>query len=299
MTTDSNRRAFLKTGIASAVALGTVQTGLAAKKKRNITKSLKFGMVSAKGKDKKPLSIQDRFQIAVDAGFDSVEPGTVFKQKDVETYIKASEKTGLKIDGIICSTHWGNPLSDPDPKKVETCMEGMRVSIRNAKDMGGDMVLLVPAVVTPKVTYKEAYERSIVKVRELAEYAESMKITIGLENVWNKFLLSPLEFLRYLDEIGSPYVKAFFDVGNIIEYGYPQGWIRTLGDQIARVDVKDYKRNPRAFTPLLKGDVNWPEVMKAFDEIGYEGVFAAEVQGGNLEYLTDIVSKPMDRIIAM
>ena len=205
----------------------------------------------------------------------------------------------MKIDGIICSTHWGNPLSDPDPKKVETCMEGMRVSIRNAKDMGGDMVLLVPAVVTPKVTYKEAYERSIVKVRELAEYAESMKITIGLENVWNKFLLSPLEFLRYLDEIGSPYVKAFFDVGNIIEYGYPQGWIRTLGDQIARVDVKDYKRNPRAFTPLLKGDVNWPEVMKAFDEIGYEGVFAAEVQGGNLEYLTDIVSKPMDRIIAM
>ncbi|NPU97475.1 MAG: sugar phosphate isomerase/epimerase [Candidatus Omnitrophica bacterium] len=296
-----DRRNFIKTGIAAAAVLS--RTHLAgAKQGRKIKKTLKLGMVASQDENKNKLTIKQRLQIAKDAGFDAVEPDTMFDPKEVDEIRKAADEVGIHLDAIICSTHWSSPLSSPDPKVVEKCMEGMKVSLKNAKDMGGDMVLLVPGVVSPEVMYKDAYERSMKAIKELAPIAEDMEITIGLENVWNNFLISPIEFLGFLEEINSPRVKAWFDVGNILRYGFPQDWIRTLGSQIARVDVKDVKITGFMtfdFVPLLKGSVNWPEVMKAFDEIGYEGYFAAEVQGGGMEYLRDVVAQPMDQIIAM
>ena len=160
------------------------------------------------------------------------------------------------------------------------------------------MVLLVPAVVNPKVRYVDAYARSVERVKHLADDAEKAGITIGIENVWNKFLLSPLEAKQYIDDIGSDRVRFWFDVGNVVLFGYPQDWIRTLGPRIARVDVKDFDAKRKAFVPLREGSVDWPEVMLAFDEIGYEGYFAAEVKGGDLAYLKEYVSERMDLIIA-
>ena len=293
-----NRRDFM---INSGLALGgTLMAGQAAygATKRNITKSLKMGMITKKDENGKPLSIKDRLKIAKKAGFASVEPDTIFSSKKLDEYASASEKLDFPIDGIICSTHWGSPLTDPDPEVYNKTIDGMRTSVENCKALGADMVLLVPAVVNPKVRYVEAWERAVERTKILAEDAERLDLTIGIENVWNKFLLSPLEANQFIEEIGSKRVQFWFDVGNVVQFGYPEDWIRTLGDKICRVDVKDFKRETNKFVPLMKGSVNWREVMKAFDEIGYEGVFAAEVSGGDQEYLTDIVSKPMDRFLA-
>ncbi|HPA44226.1 MAG TPA: sugar phosphate isomerase/epimerase family protein [bacterium] len=262
---------------------------------RNIKKSLKLGMI-AEGK-----TFEEKLTVAKNASFHSVEPGTLYDRSAVEELRQASEKTGILVDAVVCDKHWSHPLSDPDPAKVKVCVDSMRLSLENAKDLGADMVLLVPAVVNEKVMYEHAYERSMRVIREeIVPMATAMKIVVGIENVWNNFLLSPLEFRRYIQEIDSPYVRAWFDVGNVVAFGYPAGWIRTLGELIARVDIKDFKGSPMAggeFVPLRQGSVPWNGVMKAFDEIGYQGIFAAEVQGGKQDYLIEMVSKPMDLII--
>jgi len=126
-----------------------------------------------------------------------------------------------------------------------------------------------------------------------------MDITIGIENVWNKFLLSPLEAKHFVEEIDSNRVRSWMDIGNVVLYGYPQDWIRTLGPLIARVDVKDFRSKSKSFVPLLDGSIDWPEVMRALDEIKYEGIMAAEVSGGDQKYLTEYVSERMDKILAM
>lgn len=290
-----SRRSFIAASAAAGLMVAGTRATHAAERP-GLKKSLKFGMISSNdGK----LSIADRLEIAAEAGFVGVEPNTIFDEAQVEEFRKGAEAAKIRIDAVVCGTHWRDPLSDPDPAVYEKTMEGMRQSIRNAKALGGDMVLLVPAVVNPQVMYKDAWTRSVDRVKRLAEYAEEHEITIGIENVWNKFLLSPIESKAYIEEIGSERVRYWFDVGNVVLFGYPQDWIRTLGPLIARVDLKDFDAGKKAFVPLLEGSVDWPEVMKAFDEIGYEGYFAAEVQGGDTQYLTEVVSERMDKIIAM
>lgn len=300
MTLSLDRRSFIGTGVTAAAAASlTLGASTAHANERNIKKTLKMGMITSTGEGGQPLSVQERFQIALDARFVAVEPDTLFSQEEVDEYKRASEETGLLIDAVVCSRHWSHPLSHPDPATADVCMEAMKISIDNAKELGGDMVLLVPAVVNAGVMYRDAWARSMPRVKELSKYAEDQGIVIGIENVWNWFLLSPLEFRAYIEEADSPSVQAWFDIGNVVLYGWPQDWIRTLDERIARIDVKDFTKNGYRFVELLQGDVNWPETMKALDEIGYEGYFAAEVAGGGVEYLTEAVSKPMDQMIAM
>jgi len=299
-----SRRGFMALSAAGAAAVAGLTANAYAPKaaaatRPHLKKSVKFGMVSDKTADGKKLSIEERLQVAADAGFVSVEPDTVFDAQQLKAIESGARKAGITVDAIVCSTHWGQPLSDPDPAVFEKTMEGMRVSLQNAKDLGGDMVLLVPAVVNPKVMYRDAWARSVERVKRLADDAEKAGITIGIENVWNKFLLSPIEGKAFIEEIGSKRVQFWFDIGNVVLFGYPQDWIRTLGPLIARLDIKDFKSDTKDFVPLQEGSVDWPEVMRAIDEIGFKGYVAAEVQGGDLTYLTDVVSKRMDAIFAM
>jgi L-ribulose-5-phosphate 3-epimerase len=166
----------------------------------------------------------------------------------------------------------------------------MRTSLHNAKLWGADTVLLVPAVVTPEVTYAEAWERSQKQIRTLIPLARQLKVIIGLEEVWNKFLLSPLEFARYVDEFQSPWIRAYFDVGNVAINGYPQDWIRTLNKRIVKVHIKDFsfRKGAAKFTPLLEGDIDWKAVHAAFAEIGYKGTATVELEGGNGDYLKEV-----------
>jgi hexulose-6-phosphate isomerase len=160
-------------------------------------------------------------------------------------------------------------------------------------------VLLVPAVVNPETGYRDAMERSQRNIRRLLPLARELNVIIGLENVWNKFLLSPVEFAAYVDSFKSPYVRAYFDVGNIGLYGYPQDWIRTLGKRIVKIHLKDFsfRKNVAVFVALREGDINWPAVYKSLAEIGFSGMATCELPGGDEAYLRE-VGRRVDRILS-
>ncbi|MBI1389062.1 MAG: TIM barrel protein [bacterium] len=289
-----NRRSFVHSAASAAAVTMLAGRPAAAQSKAKIKKAVGVGMLPDS------LSLEDRFKLAAGVGFDGVEGATTEDPKQVEAIRSAAEKAGIRLHSVMNSNHWQFPLSSPKADDVKKGIEGMRTSLQNAHDWGADTVLLVPAVVNPQVRYVEAYERSQKHIREdLLPLAKELGVVIAVEEVWNKFLLSPIEFAKYVDEFDSPYLKAYFDVGNVVLYGYPQDWIRTLGKRIAKLHVKGFKRVDSGWqwTNVLDGDIDWKDVRKALDEIGYEGFMTAEVSGGDEAYLRDL-SKRMDSIIA-
>ena len=290
-----DRRTFLETA-AAVSAVAALRPRPAAAATGGPKKALYVSMLP------KELGYRERFQLALDSGFEGIEIGTI-TDAAVATEIKeAAAKTGLRIHSVMNAAHWEFPLSSADPGVVAKSVAGMEASLHNAKLWGADSVLLVPAVVNPETSYKDAWTRSQKVVKErILPLAQELKVVIGMEEVWNKFLLSPLEMVRYVDEFASPWVKAYVDVGNMIFYGYPQDWIRTLGPRISRVHIKDFKlaRDEGKFEwkNLGEGDVDWPEVRKAFAEVGYTGWITTEIEGGDAAYLKDVV-KRFDRFLA-
>ncbi len=244
----------------------------------------------------KELPFVDQFKMAVDAGFEGLEAQTVTDPKVAEEIREASAKAGLRIHSVMNMDHWKYPLSSESSEEVNTSVKGMETSLRNAKLWGADTVLLVPAVVNPRVSYQRAYTRSQKVIRErILPLAEELKIVVAVEEVWNKFLLSPLEFSQYVDEFKSPWVRAYFDVGNVVLYGYPQDWIRTLGKRIVKIHLKDFqmdRSNGRFYWKNIgEGDIDWPEVRRALNEIGYSGFMTTEIAGGDAPYLKDVVTR--------
>ncbi len=288
-----DRRRFLKysaaatvfslTGLSSAVANG--------KKNRKWHKALKYTMLPQE------LSDEDKFKLAHRCGFEGIDGVPSDDLEAARRQAKLAKELGVPIHGLVFGG-WHAPFSDPDPTVIEKGLEGMRNALRCANAMEASTVLLVPAVVKEDVSYADAYERSQRHIRTLLPLAQEMGVIIAIENVWNKFLLSPLEFARYIDAFDSPWVRAYFDVGNVILFGYAQDWIRTLGRRIVKLDLKDFKREGARWTNLGQGDVNWEQVFRALDEIGFEGYMTAELSGGDEAYLTD-VAKRIDRIIEM
>ncbi len=174
----------------------------------------------------------------------------------------------------------------------------METSLRNAKLWGADAVLLVPAVVDPKTTYSQAWERSQSEIRKLIPLAKELGVVIAIEEVWNKFLLTAPDFARYVDEFRSPWIRAYFDVGNVVMYGFPQEWIRTLGNRILKFHLKDFKYDTRQFVPLHEGSIDWTEVRRAIGEINFSGFLTVELSGGDEAYLRE-VSRRVDRILSL
>jgi hexulose-6-phosphate isomerase len=299
-----DRRAFLgtATSLAATAALRPRPAGAAS----GMKKAVYVSMLPKEAKDAsgaaKALSYAERFQVAREAGFEGIEIGTIADAAEAQTIKEAAAKTGLVIHSVMNADHWKYPLSSADPAVVAKSVAGMEASFRNAKLWGCDSVLLVPAVVNPETSYQDAWARSQKVIRErLLPIAAESKVVIGIEEVWNKFLLSPLEMARYVDELASPWVKAYLDVGNMIFYGYPQDWARTLGKRIHRVHIKDFKldrgKGQFFWKNLGEGDVDWVEVRKALGEVGYEGWVTTEIEGGDLAYLKDVVAR-FDRFLA-
>ena len=292
------RKEFIK---ASAGLLGlsmmnplsiTGATTRSAFMKPNIKICLKYGMV------KENISVLEKFQMLKDIGFDGVEMDSPNNLNNDEV-IEASKKTGLEIPGVINSVHWKSPMSHPDEKVRAKCVEAMKTSLNDCKAYGGTTVLLVPGVVNNEVSYDDAYHRSQEEIRKLIPYAEETGIKIAIENVWNNFLISPIEAARYIDELDSKMVGWYFDVGNIVRYGWPEQWIRILDKRIMRIDAKEYSRKKQSDegiwkgfeVELMEGDCNWPAVMEALDDIGYHGWASAEVPGGDRKRLEDISNR--------
>ena len=244
--------------------------------------------------------LEEKLALAKEAGFDGVEINTLTSEEERRRYAETARSVGIELHSVMNSVHWAKPLSDPDPKVREESVQGMIDSLETAAAVGADAVLLVPAVVTEEVTYEEAYERSQAEIKKLIPKAEEKKIYIAVENVWNKFLLSPIEFAKYVDEFQSEYLVAYFDVGNIVLYGYPQHWIRTLGRRIKKIHVKGFDANTRQFTWLLEGTINWKAVIEALKDVGYDGYLTAELPVDREDPIGRVkrISEDLDKIIA-
>ncbi len=288
------RRSFLKQSMALAAGVSVLNLSGSAKGNAGsagLQKALQFGMLP------RELSAADKFALARKCGFDGIEIGRMEDLNEAKRLCEPAKAAGTPIHSI-CYGGWHAPLSDPDPGVRERGLDGMKTALKCANAIGATTVLLVPAVVTESVSYADAYKRSQECIRKLLPTAEEMQVVIAVENVWNKFLLSPLEFARYVDEFESPWLRAYFDIGNVILFGFSQDWIRTLGKRIVRIHLKDFKRNGYQWVNLLDGDVNWPQVRRALDDIGYKGFLTTELPGGDENYLTDLSGR-IDRFFKM
>jgi L-ribulose-5-phosphate 3-epimerase len=315
-----NRRTFLSSSAALA-ALAPAGIRAAEKKKKSAApaataaarpsrpapRAHKKGLMlnTFGGPTASKLSLREKFQMLRDAGFHGVEVNSAMNQTEV---LAARDAAGLQIPSVVCATHWAKPLTHPSANEREVGLEGLRQALRDAKEYGAKSVLLVPGVVNKDVSYADAYTRSAAEIRKAIPLAESLGVIIAIENVWNGFLLSPLEAASYVDQFKSPLVRWHFDVGNIVNFGWPHHWIHALGSRIVAVHVKEFSRKlrdekgPRAGfdAELLTGDSDWPEVMAALDKTNYTGWLITEQrrpQGMNdAEYLSHL-SEKLDQIL--
>ncbi len=306
MELNPNRRDILKIGSAAALTLATaasaVDTPAAApdRPKRPIKKAVMWGMIGGKG------TVLEKFQMLKDAGFDGVEMDSPGGPPNDEIR-KACEATGILVEGMVDSVHWNQTLSHNDPKVRAAGLEALKTALRDCHALGGTSVLLVPGKVDKSVSYDDCYKRSQEEIRKALPVARELGVRIAVENVWNNFLLSPLEAARYIDEFEDPQAIGWhFDIGNVILYGWPEQWARILNKRILKLHFKEYSRAKldhegrwAGFSvELLEGDNDWPSIMKALDEVGYNTWACAEVSGGDINRLK-VISKKMDTILAL
>ncbi|PQO29178.1 xylose isomerase [Blastopirellula marina] len=294
----TSRREFLANCSAAAAAgltLATPASLLAADNttstgEKRIKKAVKIGMVGVKG------TLAEKMTVLKELGFDGLElnsPGGP-EPEEVQEAIKVS---GIPIHGVVDSIHWNTRLSDPDEEIRQKGLDGLITAIKASKAYGGTSVLLVPGVVNNDVTYDQCWERSIEQIKKALPIAKEENIQILMENVWNNFLTDPKETARFIDELDSDMVGAYFDVGNTVKFSPPHEWIPILGPRIKKLDIKDYGKGKGFGAKLLEGDVDWPKVMGELRVIDYQGWATAEISGGGRERLTEIADR-MDRIFA-
>jgi len=258
------------------------------------------------------MNLRDKMRFAKQAGFDGIELVITEKgelradadEKELLAIRSAAKEEQIEIIGLTNSLNWQCSLTSSMEHIREKAKKTLIRQMEIASTLGAKAVLALPGFVAMNfitdelhpsvsthdvkyyhpgseiISYEDAYERSLEAFRQLAPVAEKMGITICIENIWNQFLLSPVEMRDFIDKIGSDHVKVYFDVGNVLTHGYPEQWIRILGNRIERVHFKDFIRgytSLKGFVNLLCGDVNFVEVMKALNEIKYDGWITAEV----------------------
>ncbi|MCA9063017.1 MAG: TIM barrel protein [Planctomycetaceae bacterium] len=265
--------------------------------KGRLYKTLKIGMVRVEG------TLTDKFKAAREAGFDGIEmnaPGM-----DIEETRKAIEESGLPVDGTVNSSHWQVRHTDPDPAVRAQALESLQNALRATHAVGGNTALLVIGRGSDGPE-EEIWKRSIDNISQALPLAAELGVYIAIENVWNQFLYdhdgdssqTADKFVRYVDELNSPWVGMQFDIGNHWKYGSMGDWIRQLGRRIVKLDLKGFSRRENQFTKIGEGDIDWADVRKALLEINYTGWAAAEVGGGGPDRLKEI-SNNMDKVFGL
>lgn len=234
-------------------------------------KSIYLGCITGK-------TVEEKFANAAAAGFVAIEPSTIENPDELNEIKALYEKYKITCPSVMASG-WQFPATSDDPEVREKSAENYRKAIRTAVALGCDTILVVPGVVNEQIPYESAWENARKTVEMVIPYAAENKIYLAIENVWNRFLLSSREMAQFIDSFNSEWVKAYFDVGNILLYGFPQHWIRALGSRIKKVHIKGFKRENEKliWTSLLTGDVKWQEVMDSLKAIGYDGWLTAEL----------------------
>ena len=285
-----SRREVLKLPAAVAAAGALVAAAPARYRtlKGRVLKAVKFHMV------REELSIGDKFKLVKDLGFDGIEVHKRDMANPAEFH-EASHRAKLPIHGILNS-------SDLD----------LRGAVDLARNVGATSVLVVAGQVNAETPYDQNYTRTRAWIAGAAYFARGSReknlnqIDLLVENVWNEFLLSPIEMARYIDEIKQPNVGVYFDIGNVVRFGWPEQWIRILGRRVRKLDVKEYSRaimNEQGMrkgfdVPIGEGDIDWAAVREALIEIGYSGWATAEVPGGDRKALADIARR-MDQVLGL
>ena len=264
------------------------------------------------------MPLKDTFALAKAAGFDGVEVAldetgelSLTSTPEEIAAIKASaEEAGIRLYSVACGLYWSYSLTDDRAEIREKAKSIVRKQIEVAHMLGCDSILVIPGTVNADfadpntvVDYEVAYNRSLEAFQELKIHAETYHVHIGLENVWNKFLTSPMEMRDFIDKIDSPYVGCYLDVGNVLFNGYPEHWVRILGSRIKKVHFKDYRKAAgglHGFVDLLAGDVDYPAVMAALAAAGYDDWVTAEMIPNYRTYnevLIHNTSNAMDKIL--
>ena len=258
--------------------------------KLNIKKAVNLAMIETKG------SAEEKFNLIKSVGFQGVEinaPGG-FDRNEV---IKAAEKTGIIVHGVVDSDHWKDCLSDPDAAIRAKGVTALRAAIDDAHAMGASTVLLVPGRVTKDITYDEVWKRSHEEIEKVIPYAKEKGVKIAIEVVWNGFITKPNQFVEFVDSFNTPIVGAYFDIGNVVIWSPPAPWIDALGSRILKLHVKGYSLQKR-WVDIGEGDEKWPDVRSALAKANYTGWATAEVKGGGEDVLRDI-SKRMDNVLGL
>jgi L-ribulose-5-phosphate 3-epimerase len=302
MTRPIGRRDFLRATAAISAAAVTGAGAQAADKKPKLKKAVKYSDIHLRG------THLEKLELAKKCGFLGVEinsPGT----DKLDELVKASKDTGVPVHGVIDSVHWNatHCLSHPDEKVRAKGLEALLAAIKDAKTVGADTVLLVPGVVRDEtfegkkvpVTYEQCWERSQAEVKKAIPAAEKAGLKIAIEVVWNNFITKPEQLVEYVDSFKTEAVAAYFDCSNMIKYGVaPAEWIRKLGaKRMVKFDLKGYSKS-KQWVRIGDGDEDWPEILKALGEIGYDGWATAEDGGGNEDFLKNISAR-MDKVLGL
>lgn len=263
-------------------------------------------------------TVRECISLAKEAGFDGIELaldetgeiGLDSSEKDLLEIKKYAAEASIELPSLATGLYWSYGLTSENNSTREKAKSIVKKQLEAASILGADTILVVPGAVgvdfipgAEVVSYDKAYDNALEALIDLKSEAESYKVSIGIENVWNKFLLSPLEMRDFLDKVNSPYVGSYFDVGNVIYSGYPEQWVRILGKRIKKLHFKDFRRSVgtlSGFVDLLAGDVDYPEVMKALSEIGYNDYAFGEMIPNYTHHTNQIVfntSASMDRIL--
>jgi L-ribulose-5-phosphate 3-epimerase len=291
--TNIDRRRFLGAAVATAALAGAAPA--ADDKKPRLKKAVKFGMIRI------DAPIKDKFELIKSLGFLGVEIDSP-SGLDLKEANKAQEDTGIKIHGVIDSVHWRDTLSHPDDKVRARGLAALETALKAANTVGADTVLLVPGVVNKDATYEQCRERSQTEVRKVLPLAEKLNVKIAIEVVWNNFITKPEQLIEYVDAFKSPHVGAYFDCSNMVKYGVKSGdWIRKLGKRMLKFDFKGFnltkfQNKENAWVSIGEGSEDWPDVLKALVEIGYNGWATAEVNGGGPKELQDVAER-MKRVL--
>ncbi|MEO2089840.1 MAG: sugar phosphate isomerase/epimerase family protein [Gemmataceae bacterium] len=291
----TTRRDFLAAG-AAAVTVSAFPA-LAApvpKSKPKLRIAVKYGMIGIKG------TPTDKFNAIKKLGFEGVEIDSPSNLK-LDEVVAATKETGILVHGVIDSVHWNDTLSHPNAEVRAKGLKALEGALNDAKTVGADTVLLVPGVVNKDVTYEQCWERSTAEVKKALPLAEKLKVKIAIETVWNNFITKPQQMNDYVDQFKSEWVAAYFDISNMIKYGVPPAeWIRQLGKRLVKFDFKGYStdlakksgKDGDGFKAKIgEGSEDWPEVLKALGEIGYDGWATSEVGGGDEKWLAEVADR--------
>jgi hexulose-6-phosphate isomerase len=284
--TDINRREFMKiAGAAAGLAAMAPMMGAGAEDtlKGKVKTAVGYDMIRVDG------SPMDKLNLVKGLGIAGVEL-SVGSKVDHDELRKASDATGVSVHGIVHG--WS--------------LDKIPASIDLAKKVGATTVLVAPPQVKEDYAYDECYAKSQAAYREVLPYAEKQQVYLLVETVWNNFLLSPMEMARYIDEMNSPWFQGYFDIGNMVKYGWSEQWIRILGKRVKKVHLKDYSRKIaetqgpwKGFDcEIGEGSNDWTAIRKALLDTGFEGWATAEVGGGDKARLTQLAGE-MNKVMAL